>query len=187
VEHGGRFRPVKFQIARAPDDTDQDLVYLPFWVCEAEIRMAGRVLRTVGDLRTFAHLPPFFGNTNMNQEPFRFFVPAARIRNILAADKLATGFTRQQPAYRPSSTDTLQDMDALGVFLSPQTAADMTDLLLCSLLPEGNRIRQEQMETTETVVRSMHLLLWPFCRQRLFLRDALSGLGIQKGTLGLSP
>jgi hypothetical protein len=186
VEHGGRFRPVKFQIAEAPGDTDRDVVHLPFWVCEAEIHMNGQVLQTVGDLRRLAHLPPLFGNPNLNKERFRFFVPAARIRNILAADKLATGFTRQQPAYRLLSSDRLQDIDALGVFLSPQTAADMTDLLVCSLLPKGNRIRPEQMETTETVVRTMHLLLWPFYRQRLFLRDALSGLGIQKGTLGLS-
>lgn len=187
MERGGRFRPVKYQIAAPFHKTDQELVYLPFWVCRTQVGMAGQVLKTAGDMKALTGLPGFPAKPLPgDSEPFRFFVPALRIRNILAADKLAAGLTRQQPAYEPGAVDRLEDMNTLGVFLPPQTAAGMTDLLLCSLVPAGNGWGLDRIQNAETSVRAIHLLLWPFFGQRLFLRDAICGLGIQKGTLGLS-
>jgi len=186
IEHGGRFRRVKFQIADTPKRTGEDLIYLPFWSCQGKIQANGRILKTAGDLKAFAnpYLPPIQAKPDGN--PLRLFVPAARIRNILAADKLAAGLTKQQPVYHPCPADKLDDLNALGTFLSPRTAGHIAELLLCSLTPAGNRARLNEIRDARLQVRSMHLLLWPFYGQRLFLRDALCGLGIQKGTLGLS-
>ena len=187
IEREGRFRPVKYQIAAPTHETDKELIYLPFWVCRTQVGMAGQVLKTAGEMKPFTGLPGFPAKPlPEDSEPFRFFVPALRIRNILAADKLAAGLTRQQPVYRHGAVVRLEEMNSLGVFLPPQTAAEMTDLLLCSLVPAGNRLGQDRIQNAATYVRAIHLLLWPFYGQRLFLRDAICGLGIQKGTLGLS-
>ena len=186
IEQGGRFRPVKFEVARTPGNSKADTIYLPFWVCRGEIQTNGETLKTPEDLKTFINPYALGTTTKAEPTPLRFFIPAARIRNILAADKLAAGVTRQQPVYQPSSTDRLEDLNALGTFLSPRTARRMADLLLCSLTPAGNRTRQESVKHARIHIHGVRLLLWPFHEQRLFLRDAVCGLGIQKGTLGLA-
>lgn len=183
IEQGGRFKGVRFEIADLPQGARQDVIYLPVWVFQAHITSNGQVLKTVADLQRFSKVLPSGVKQGGDQERFYFFMPAAKIRNILAADKLATGLTNKQPAYQCVPAERIAELKTMGVFLSPRAAGDMAEILLCSLTPRNNRERQDFVKDAKISIDKMHVLWWPFHEQRLFLRDAICGCGIQKGTL----
>ncbi len=183
MERGGRFKAVRFEAVAPLTGLDQALVYLPFWVFDARIASNGQQLKTVADLHRFAPLLPAKGNQDTDRRPIKFYVPAVAIRNISAANKLATLMTQNQPEFDHMSKDRLTDCRLMGVFLPPKAATDMADILLCSLTPGNNRSRQDFVKHADMSITNLHLLWWPFYEQRLFLRDAVCGCGIQKGAL----
>jgi ribosomal protein S27E len=185
MERGGRFRAVAFEVAAPPNSVDEPFVYLPFWVFQADIASNGQSLKTVGDLHGFSLMFPTRVPQSTDQNPMRFFVPAVEIRNIAAANKLATGVTNHQPITESVSRERLSASKLVGAFLPPKAARAMADILLCSLTPRNNRSRQDFVHDADISVSKMHLLWWPFYEQRLFLRDALCGCGIQKGTVAM--
>ena len=183
MERGGRFKGVRFEAAAPPEGLNQALVYLPFWVFQVEITSNGQSLKTTADLHDFSPLYPTKAQGATGPRPIKFYVPAVAIRNISAANKLATRITQNQPSFDRLSKDRLQHCRFMGVFLRPEAATDMADVLLCSLTPGGNRKRQDVVKDADTSISRLYLVWWPFYEQRLFLRDAICGCGIQKGAL----
>jgi len=183
MERGGQFRAVAFEVASSPNGAGQPLVYLPFWVFPVEIRSNGQVLKAVADLHAFSLMFPTRVPKDTDQNPLRFFIPAMEIRNIATANKVATSVTNAQPTTDYMPKESLGECKLSGAFLPPKAAKEMALVLLCSLTPENNRKRQEFVENADISMGKMHLLWWPFYEQRLFLRDALCGCGIQKGTV----
>ena len=183
IEKGGRFRAVRFEIAALTQGTGQDVIYLPVWVFQAQITSHGKHLKTVADLQTFSGVLPLGVKQGGDKERFCFFMPAAKIRNILAADKLSIGLTNKQATYQCVPVERIAELKTMGVFLSPRAAGNMAEILLCSLTPRNNRKKQEFVKDAKISIDKMHVLWWPFYEQRLFLRDAICGCGIQKGTL----
>jgi len=184
MERGGRFKAVPFEAAAPPEGLNQAPVYLPFWVFHAQIISNGQSLKTTADLYAFS---PFYRTQTQedtNPRPIKFFVPAVAIRNISAANKLATRMTQNQPSFDPLPKDRLQHCRFKGVFLRPEAATDMADVLLCSLTP-SNRKRQDFLKHAHTSTSKLCLVWWPFYEQHLFLRDAICGCGIQKGALDM--
>ena len=185
LERGGKFRAVNFAVALAPNGAGQSLVYLPFWVCHVEIGSQDQMLKTVADLHSFSLMFPTRVSKDTDGSPLRFFIPAMEIRNIVAANKLATSVTNVQPTIAYVPKDRLGQCHLSGAFLPPKAAKEMVRVLLCSLTPKNNRRRQIFVENADISINKMHLLWWPFYEQRLFLRDALCGSGIQKGTVAI--
>lgn len=185
LERGGRFRPVAFEVAAPCNGNGQSMVYLPFWVFQAEITSEAHILKTVGDLHLFSLMFPTRPPQPADKTPLRFFIPAAEIRDIAAANTLATNVTNIQPAPNYMPKETLGSCTLSGAFLSPAAAKEMAYVLLCSLTPKNNRKRQDFVRVAGISISKMRLLWWPFYEQRLFLRDALCGCGIQKGTVTL--
>jgi len=183
MEKGGRLKAVRFEAAAPPEGLNESLVYLPFWVFHAEMTSNGQSLKTTADLHAFSPLYPSKAQEGTKPRPIRFYVPAVAIRNISAANKLATRVTHNQPSFDPMPKDRLQDCRFMGVFLGPEAAADMADVLLCSLTPASNQKRQDFVKHAHTAINKLDLVWWPFYEQRLFLRDAICGCGIQKGAL----
>ncbi|MDY6953542.1 MAG: hypothetical protein SWE60_18695 [Thermodesulfobacteriota bacterium] len=183
MEKGGRFKAVPFKAAAPSKGLNQALVYVPFWVFQAQITSNGQSLKTTADLFAFSPLYPSNAQEGANLRPMKFYVPAVAIRNISAANKLATRVTQNQPSFDPLPKDRLQHCRFMGVFLRPEAATDMADVLLYSLTPGGNRKRQDFVKDAHTAISKLHLVWWPFYEQRLFLRDAICGCGIQKGAL----
>jgi hypothetical protein len=183
IEHSGRFKGVRFEAAAPPEGLDRPLVYFPFWVFQAEFTSQGQALKTVGDLQGFSDVLPTMGDQRGDQRPMTFYVPAATIRNIAAANKLATRVTQNQPVFGQMPKDRLSDSKAMGVSLPPKAATGMADILLCSMTPRNNRNRQDFVHHAKRSVSKLHLVWWPFYEQRLFLRDAICDCGIQKGAL----
>jgi hypothetical protein len=183
MERGGRFNAVRFEAAAPPEGLKRALVYLPFWVFHAEIASKGQSLKTTADLRAFSPFYPAEAQQDTNPRPIKFYVPAVAIRNISAANRLATCMTQNQPSFNPLSKDKLQHCRFMGVFLRQEAAIDMADVLLCSLTPGSHRKRQDFLKHAHTLIGKLWLVWWPFYEQRLFLRDAICGCGIQKGAL----
>jgi hypothetical protein len=185
MERGGRYKPVRFEVAAPPKGQNQPLVYLPFWVFQAQATSNGQALRTVADLHEFSPLAYSRHVPSTDPRRIRFFVPAVAIRNVPAVNKLATRVTHNQPQFDAMPKENLDNAKLIGVFLEPRAARGMADILLCSLTPSNNRNRQRFVEHSDMSVSNMHLLWWPFYEQRLFLRDAVCECGIQKGALRL--
>ena len=185
MERAGRFKAVPFQAAAAPAGLKQALVFLPFWVFQTEITSNGQSLRTASDLQRFSLLPAFTPSESTASRPIRFYVPAVAIRNASAANKLATRVTQNQPDFDHMPKEWLADAEFLGVSLPPKAARDMADILLCSMTPGNSRNRLDFVQHADISMSKMHLLWWPFYEQRLFLRDAVCGHGIQKGAVAM--
>jgi len=185
LERGGQFRAVAFEVAVPCNGEGQSLVYLPFWVFQAEIASKGHTLKTVADLHGFSLMFPTRFPQAADKNPMRFFIPAAEIRDIAAANKLATNVTNTQPTPDYMSKERLGSCKLSGAFLPPTAAKEMAHVLLCSLTPKNNRKWQDFVQVAAISISKMHLLWWPFYEQRLFLRDALCGCAIQKGTVAL--
>jgi ribosomal protein S27E len=185
LERGGQFRAVAFEVASSENRTGQPLVYLPFWVFHVEIGSKEQRLKTVADLHAFSLMFPTRVPKDNDDALLRFFIPAMEIRNIVAANKLATSVTNTQPTTDYMPKESLGECKLSGAFLPPKAAKEMAHVLLHSLTPKNNRKRQEFVENAEISIGKMHLLWWPFFEQRLFLRDALCGCGIQKGTVAM--
>jgi ribosomal protein S27E len=186
LERGGQFRAVAFEVAAPSNGSGEPLVYLPFWVFHAQIESKGEIIKTVEDLHRFSLKFPTRVVQQPDENPLRFFIPAMEIRNILAANKLATSVTNTQPRFDTVSKDRLGECKLSGAFLAPKAAKEMADVLLCALAPKNNRERQEFIRQADIATSKMHLIWWPFYEQRLFLRDALCGCGIQKATVALN-
>jgi ribosomal protein S27E len=186
MERGGDFKPVPFEAAAPPKGLNQDVVYLPFWVFQAEISSNGQTLKTAADLYRFSLMFPTRPINSTDRRAIRFYVPAAAIRNISAANKLATSVTQNQPAFSRMPREELLVYKLMGVFLPPKAASSMADILLCSITPRNNRNRQDFVKQADLSISKMHLLWWPFYEQRLFIRDALCGCGIQKGAMSVN-
>jgi ribosomal protein S27E len=187
LERGGQFRAVAFEVAAPRNGAGQPLVYLPFWVFQAEIASMGQSLKTVGDLHGFSFMYPTRILQNTDENPMQFFVPAVEIRDMAAANKLATSVTNRQPPLDYLPKEGLGECKLSGAFLPAAAAKEMAHVLLCSLTPKNNRNRQGFVQNADISIRNMRLLWWPFYEQRLFLRDALCGCGIQKGTVTIGP
>lgn len=183
MEQDGRFKAIRFEVAAPPKDLSQDLVYLPFWVFQTEITSNGQSLKTMADLQGFSLLFSTRVGQNADERPIWFYVPAAAIRNISAANKLASSVTQNQPVLDHMPKGQLTDCKLMGAFLTPKAAGGMADILLCALTPRNNQNRQRFVREADISIRNMHLLWWPFYEQRLFLRDAVCGCGIQKATV----
>lgn len=183
MERGGRFKAVRFEVAAPPKGGDQPLVYLPFWVFQAEIHSNGQALKTAADLHEFSLFFSTRAAQSEGQRPLRFYVPALSIRNISALNKLAVGVTQQQPVFDPMPRERLAECKLRGVFLPPKAATGMADILLCSMTPASNGNRQHVLQHADMTISKMQLLWWPFYEQRLFLRDAICHAGIQKGAV----
>ena len=152
---------------------------------QAEIAAKGRTLKTVADLYDFSLMFPTRVPQATDKNPMRFFVPAVEIRDIAAANKLATSVTNTQPSTDYLPKEMLDSCKLSGAFLPPKAAREMAYVLLCSLTPRNNRKGQDFVRAAVISISKMHLLWWPFYEQRLFLRDAICGSGIQKGTVAL--
>jgi len=185
LERGGQFRAVTFEVAAPRNGSGHPLVYLPFWVFQTEITSRGRTLRTVTDLHGFSYMFPTRVPQPADKNPMRFFIPAVEIRDIAAANKLATSVTNTQPTPHYMPKERMGSCKLSGAFLPPKAARKMADVLLCSLTPKNNTKWQDFVQEASISISKMHLLWWPFYEQRLFLRDALCGCGIQKGTVAL--
>jgi len=183
MEQNGRFRGVRFDAAAPPKGENQPLLYLPFWVFQAEIHSNGQALKTVADLHEFSLAFPTRVTRSADQRPIRFYVPAVSIRNISAVNKLATGVTQKQPVFDQVPKERLTECQLRGVFLPPKAATGMADILLCSMTPRNNGNRQRFVQHADLTISKTHLLWWPFYEQRLFLRDAICHTGIQKGAV----
>ena len=183
IERDSRFRAVAFDVVEPPESVTTPLVYLPFWSFSAEASSHGQTVKTVGDLHAFSGMFPTRQSQDTDQDAIRFHIPAAEIRNIPAANKLATEMTQKQPTLRFMPKDRLDECVLMGAYLPPKAARKMSDVLLCSLTPKGNRVRQDFIREAEITAGKMKLLWWPFLEQHLFLRDALCQCGIQKGTV----
>jgi DNA-directed RNA polymerase subunit RPC12/RpoP len=183
MEQGGRYKPVRFHVAAPPRDLDQNLLYLPFWALQTEVRSNGHSLKTAADLERFFALRPKKRHREKDGRPIIFLIPAAAIRNIAAANKLATLLTQNQPSFDNLSKERLTSFKLAGVFLPPRAATDMADILLCSLTPGKDQNRIAFARQAWASVSALHLVWWPFYEQSLFLRDAICGCGIQKGAL----
>jgi ribosomal protein S27E len=183
MERNGRFRGVRFDAAAPPKGENQPLLYLPFWVFQAEIHSNGQALKTVADLHEFSLVFPARVAHSADQRPIRFYVPAVSIRNIAAVNKLATGVTQKQPVFDQVPKERLTECQLRGVFLPPKAATGMADILLCSMTPRNNGNRQHFVQHADMTISKIHLLWWPFYEQRLFLRDAICHTGIQKGAV----
>lgn len=185
LERAGRFRAVAFEVAAPCNGKGQSIVYLPFWVFKAEVTSKGHTIKTVGDLHNFSLMFPTRAPQSADKNPLRFFIPAAEIRDIAAANTLATNVTSIQPIPDYMSKESLGSCTLSGAFLPPTAAREMAHVLLYSLTPKNNRKWQDFVKGATISMTEMHLLWWPFYEQRLFLRDALCGCGIQKGTVAL--
>ena len=186
MERGGRFNAVRFEAAAPPKGGEQALVYLPFWVFQAEIHSNGQALKTVADLHGFSLLFPTRVAESADHRPIRFYVPAVSVRNIAALNKLAVGVTQNQPVFDQMPKEKLSEYRLMGVFLPPKAATGMADILLCSMTPASNGNRQHFIQHANMTISKMHLLWWPFREQRLFLRDAICHSGIQKGAVAMN-
>jgi DNA-directed RNA polymerase subunit RPC12/RpoP/predicted Zn-ribbon and HTH transcriptional regulator len=185
MERGGRFKAVRFEVAAPPPGREQALVYLPFWVLQADIHSNGQALKTVADLHEFSLLFPTRVAQSADHRPIRFYVPAVAVRNTAALNKLAVAVTQSQPVFDQMPKEKLGEFRFMGVFLPPKAATGMADILLCSMTPASNGRRQHFIQHPDMTISKMHLLWWPFCEQRLFLRDAICHSGIQKGAVAM--
>jgi hypothetical protein len=184
-ERGGRLRAVAFEVAAPSNGRGKSLLYLPFWVFYAQITSNGQTLKTVGDLHSFSLMFPTGIPDEADKNPMRFFIPAAEIRDMAAANKLATNLTTSQPIPDYMPKERLGSCRLSGAFLPPKAAREMAHVLLCSMTPKNNRKWQDFVHVATISISEMHLLWWPFYEQHLFLRDAICGCGIQKGTVAL--
>jgi len=185
MERRGGFKAVRFEIAASPKVGNQALIYLPFWVFQAEIHSNGQAFKTVADLHEFSLLFPPRVAQGADRRPIRFYVPAVSIRNIEALNKLAVGVTQKQPVFDPMPKERLDECKLRGVFLPPKAATGMADVLLCSMTPPNNGNRRDILQHAHMTIGRMQLLWWPFYEQRLFLRDAICHSGIQKGAVAM--
>jgi hypothetical protein len=185
IEREGRFRGIAFDVVKPPDD-QQPCVYLPFWTFPAKIAAHNDLIDTAGKMIDFSGQFPTRAPQKKDENPLHFYLPAVEIRNIATANKLATDVTQKQPTLDFMPKEHLSDCTLLGAFLPPRAARKMSDILLLSLTPKTNRNRHDFVRDAAITAGKMKLIWWPFFEQRLFLRDAVCGCGIQKGTVAPS-
>jgi|GEM_PF-3126461 len=155
--------------------------FLPFWTFQAQVHLDGRILTSKHDLAQIAPL----ARVPREEEkgiPLLFFVPAFKVRDLLVLNRIATSFTRLQPAFevQPYNGEDLHP----GCILDREEAANFAPLTLISLLPRGNSALIEAAARAELLLSPGRLLFFPFREELNYWREDFLGTAISKNTLG---
>lgn len=179
-EMGGEFQEMEYKISPSATRGSQS-IYLPFWRLQVAIHTKEGSISTQEEF--FQLFPQYRVSKGPDTKGIYFYVPAFRIRNPVAVDKLAASMTRVQPSIPVSEPEDFEVERAADAWLPLGEAMEMAHLLLYSMTPKRAKRTLTMVKDARVKLISKELLWLPFQEQGIFLRQESTDLAIQKNCL----
>ncbi len=186
-EYGGKFHRVPYKAVEVPRKVPEDqVIFLPFWKIKMSIRTSTGYVKSIYEI-TGRGYQPYRKKllVDEQEEPMNFMIPAFKIRNSNAFNKIAASLTANPSKYHYIDNVNAKKLRFGGVNLSFSEAEEMSRVVLLSLIPPFARKSVEKLKGAVFEFSGHELLYLPFKEERLFLRDPQTGFAIQKGTVYL--
>jgi ribosomal protein L37AE/L43A len=162
-ELGGRYQEVFYSIAMPAETKEKRTwTFLPFWMLTATIVTPERTYETLRDFYALFPSPRVMKGDELGERPIRFHVPAFRIRNARAVDKLAAQLTGAQPSFQRTAPDPIREIQAADVWLPLGEAVEMAGHLLCSMTPKRAKHIRAAVKDARLQLREDGLVWLPF-------------------------
>lgn len=185
-ETGGSFQEVSYGIVKAQEGTrPAGLIHLPFWRLGMSILTPQRDYQNLKDFYELFPLPKVMDQEMLKKRPIHFHIPAFRIRNAAAVDRLAGQIARTQPEFHETEPKDFGEVQAADVWLSSDEAVEMANILLFSMTPKRARKTLQTVKEARLRLGDSSLVWIPFTEKGLFLRETHTDFAVQKNCLEL--
>ncbi len=187
-EYGGRFHRVKYRVVMPPlNKNKSELVFLPFWKIRMVIKTPDGKVKSISDITGKGYQPYRKALLGSGENaPMHFMVPAFKIKNINAFNKIASRITANPSSYEFEERIEAKKYRFGGVNLTFSEAEEMSRVILLSLIPPFARKAVKELRDAQYEFSNHELLYLPFLEDRLFLRDIHTGFALQKGSVYLN-
>ena len=184
-EFGGKFRRVNYRIAEAPSKANKNnVIFLPFWRIKMTVAMPDGTVKSIPQLIGRGYQPYRKSLLDSGEDMLtNFMIPAFRIKNINAFNKIASRLTANPVKYRFEESADPGSRSFGGVNLTYSEAEEMARVVLLSLIPPFARKALQELKDADFKFSNHELIYLPFREEGLFLRDLYSGFSIQKGAV----
>jgi hypothetical protein len=183
-EKGGTYHEVSYRVGIPGASVNREAcIYLPFWRLSVSITTPQKTLENLKDFYGLFPLPKVMDQEVLAGRPIRFYIPAFRVRNAAAVDRLAAQLTRSQPAFEEVEPQDFREIIASDVWLPLQEAMEMAQILLYSMTPKRAKQIQARVKVSRVCLGEGQLLFLPFIEKGIFLREATTDFAIQKNGL----
>ncbi len=187
-EYGGKFHRVGYRVVKLQSQKDPDnCIFLPFWRIKMAIKTPEGTIKNMSQLTGGGYQP--YRRSLLGSEDnilTNIMVPAFRIKNINAFNKLAARLTANPANYKFAEGKSLRNNRLGGVNLTFSEAEEMARVVLMSLVPPFARKVVGELKKADFRFSGHELIYLPFVEERLFLRDLHTGFAIQKGSVSYS-
>lgn len=185
-EKGGSFQEVSYSVVEVQEGAESHgLIYLPFWRLGLSIRTPRRAYQNLKDFYELFPLPKIMDQEMLKKRSIHFHIPAFRIRNAAAVDRLAGQIARGQPEFSETKPEDFHDVHAADVWLPLEEAVEMANILLFSMTPKRARKTLETVKEARLHLEDSNLIWLPFTEKGLFLREVHTDFAVQKNCLEL--
>ncbi len=184
-EKGGDYMSVAYGISLREKHVEANWKYLPFWHLTGIIRTKDREYRTLKEFYDLFPLPRILNEKALMVRKISFYIPAFRIKNVKMVDKFATQLTLNQPKFKETEFNTIEEFDFFDVSLDPKGAKEMANGLLYSMTKKEHKKTKNIIKDAELYFTSARLLWLPFMEEGIYLREGQTDFALQKNALEL--
>lgn len=183
-EKGGEWLETPYGIIPdpAPNPGERPL-WVPFWRCKTLLESSGERLDNMAALYRLAPPPRVVNNEREARRPLYFYIPAVKFRSPQIIHTLGSRLTYVQPEVRAGSFADGSHPFTAGGSLSEKDAQEMGEVILGSMIPQGNRKARAWLKNCRVELHDPQILYFPFSRSDLFWKENTSGISFQHNAL----
>jgi DNA-directed RNA polymerase subunit RPC12/RpoP len=183
-EKKGEWTEMKYRVIPAAEKGSAGkFLWVPFWRCKTVLESSAERLETMASLYQLAPPPRVVNNEREARRPIYFYIPAVKFRNPQIIHNLGSRLTFVQPEVELGSFEEGSHPLAAGGSLSERDARQMGEVILGSMIPQGNRKARGWMKNCRVNLQDSEILYFSFRRVDLFWKEATSGISFQHNAL----
>jgi DNA-directed RNA polymerase subunit RPC12/RpoP len=183
-EKKGEWAEMKYGVIPAAERGPAgNLLWMPFWRCKTVLESFAERLETMESLYRLAPPPRVLDRAREARRPIYFYIPAVKFRNPQTIHTLGSRLTFVQPEVKIGSFEDGSHPLTAGGSLSETDARQMGEVILGSMIPQGNRKARSWMKNCRVDLQDSEILYFPFRRVDLFWKEPTSGISFQHKAL----
>jgi len=184
-ERNGHYIPVPYIIFLDGEAKKDKYKFLAFWRFIVNIKTSAREYKRLDEFYDLYPLSRLMDKEKSAKRSITFYVPAVKIKNARAVDKLAVQLTRTQPVFKKYKPAGMGNIDMSDIWLDLKEAKEMAHLLLLSMTKKDHRKTKEVIREAVLHFKNAGIILLPFKEKGIYLREVHTDFALQKNAVDL--
>jgi len=182
-EKGGTYHEIDYSVVKGKNNSKGQTTFLPFWTLTVSLTTATERVSNMDEFYSYFPLPRLIDREREKERKVKFYIPAFRIKNIPALNKLSTILTHNQPESLYIEKAALLEHNMDNVFLSLTEAKEMAQILLFSFIPTNSRKAKSFVSQAQIDFLHEQLEWYPFVEENSYLKEENTGYAIHKNAI----